>query len=301
MIKECGLKKVITYILLSAFLFFISWFCNKETDGFSIARITSELPQGLKWSTPELSANEKAQLENALAQKYRYLSSGGQCFAFVSQDNHYVIKFFKTHFYKMSSLTFQSLPFIPEATRKKKWHKAIFKLNRDFNSYLLASQDLKQETGTMYVHLNKSTDLKKKIYIFDKLGIGHEIDLDQFEFAVQKRAELAFPYIHFLIKNAEFAKAREAMCALIKLSLSRCRKGFFDEDARIHCNFGFLEARPIFIDIGRFIRDPGRQNRDALQKDFKATSSQLISWIEANYPHLICYFKEAFDAISIED
>ncbi len=226
-------------------------------------------------------------------QPYRYLGSGGQCFAFVSQDNRYVIKFFKTHFVKLGSLTFQTLPIFSEDSRKRKIEKALFKLRRDFNSYIIASGDLKEETGVLYLHLNKTTDLNKKLCITDKLGIKRTLELDRFEFAIQRRAELAYPHIDSLIQNKELDKAKAAIRSLIDLSLARCKKGIFDEDAKIERNFGFLDDKPIFIDIGRFVKDPSRQSSAVHQKDLRDIVYQLRLWIKSNHPDLVSYFNEA--------
>jgi hypothetical protein len=293
-------KKLLYCFLLCFSLYSLTLFCTNQTDGFSIARITSHFPEVTTWNTPALSADEKAEVDKALSQSYKYLGCGGQCFAFVSQDNRYVLKLFKTKFHKFSSLTIKSyLPFLPQETRNRAKEKAFFKLNRDFNSYLIASKDLKEETGILYLHLNKTSDLKKKINIADKLGIIHEIDLDQFEFAIQKRAVMAYAHITSLMEKKDIEKAKQAIRSIIEISLARCSKGIYDEDAKIERNFGFIEDRPLFIDLGRFVKDPAQQNYTARQKDLESISHQLFSWIEVNYPALIPYFYEVFYSIQI--
>lgn len=286
-----NLQRTCLCLLLGILLYFLPDLYRKATDGFSIARITSQFPEGITWEDSTLCTTNT--LNDALDQPYCYLGSGGQCFAFVSQDNLYVIKFFKTHFVKLGSLTFQTLPFFPEASRKRKIEKALFKLRRDFNSYIIASGDLKEETGVLYLHLNKTTDLNKKLCITDKLGIKRTLELDRFEFAIQRRAELAYPYIDSLIQKKELDKAKAAIRSLIDLSLARCKKGIFDEDAKIDRNFGFLDGKPIFIDIGRFVKDPSRQRSAVHQKDLRDIVYQLRLWIQSNHPDLVSYFSEA--------
>jgi hypothetical protein len=287
-------QRACLFFLLGILLYFLSDWYRKATDGFSIARITSQFPEGIIWKDSTLTTANIPHLgTDALDQPYRYLGSGGQCFAFVSQDNRYVIKFFKTRFVKFGSLTFQTLPFFPEAARKRKIEKALFKLRRDFTSYIIASDDLKEETGVLYIHLNKTTDLNKKLRITDKLGIKRTLELDRFEFAIQGRAELAYPYIDSLIQKKELDKAKAALCSLIDISLARCKKGIYDEDAKIERNFGFLDDKPIFIDIGRFVKDPSREDRTVYRKDLRNIVYQLRLWIQSNHPDLVLYFNEA--------
>lgn len=298
--KKRRLYQGISCLLLALFFYFLSDLFSSLTDGFSIQRITSHFPQSMsqiKWNAPSPCLEETSEVNNALGQSYRYLGCGGQCFAFLSEDNQYVLKLFKTHFYHFGSLFFQTLPYIPKEKRDQKFAKALFKLKRDFNSYLIASRDLKDETGILYLHLDKGSDMKKKIRLTDKIGIAHELELDQHEFAIQRRAELAYPYLHSLIQQNDLEKARSAMRSLIDLSLDRCRKGFYDEDARVHCNFGFIGDRPIFIDIGRFVIDPSRQQRAIYEKDIAAIAHQLREWVSTNYPQLTAYFNETLDSI----
>jgi hypothetical protein len=211
----------------------------------------------------------------------------------VSADKRYVMKFFKTRFYPFAAALL-SFPLIPKEKRKQRTERALFKLRRDFTSYIIAGSDLKEETGTLYVHLNVTDDLKKKVRIEDKLGIVHELELDRFMFAVQRRAELATHYLDSLIQSGEFEQAKMAMHSLIDLSVSRWRKGIYDEDAKLEGNFGFIEGRPVFIDIGRFVRDTTRQNENGYKNDRNAMAQQLRTWLELHHPELTDYFCEGF-------
>lgn len=290
--KRSAQRTAFLYLLFGATLYFLPDLCRLTTDGFSIARITSEFPFPCSWEDSGLISTDK-EIDAILAQPFSYLGSGGQCFAFASQDGRYVIKFFKTRFIKFGALYFQTMPCFSKTTQQRKIDKALFKLRRDFNSYAIAAHDLKQETGILYVHLNKSAHLDKTLFITDKLGIGHHIDLDRFEFAIQRRAELAYPHIESLIKNHELEKAKQAMASLIHLSKMRCEKGIFDEDAKIERNFGFLDAQPIFIDIGRFVKDPSRKDPAIYQRDLALIARQMHTWITSYYPDLLSYFQEA--------
>jgi hypothetical protein len=268
------MRKWILYCAVAVLLYQLPNFCKRQTDGFSIMRITPDLPADVAYPEMELNNEEREELECALDQPYAYLGRGGQCFVFVSRDGHYVCKFFRTEFHPFGSLWWQTLPFFSHHRRERLFAHAHSKLQRDFTSYFLAGQELKKETGTLYMHLTATTHLKKVLRIRDKLGIDHAIDLDRFSFAVQRRAELAFSYIERCVQD-DLEKAHAAVSALIALSVARCQKGIYDEDAKIHKNYGFIDGHPLFIDLGRFVKDPSRKEPQVYHRDIDALSLQI--------------------------
>lgn len=295
---KIGLKRTFIYVLVLGFFLSSIVFYISKTEGFSILSITSHLPHALTWDTSSPTFQELQLLDHAFSQNYSYLGRGGQCFAFISEDRQFVIKFFQTHFRPFGALITQHFPWISKEKRKQKFDRALFKLFRDFNSYSYASQELKEETGVIYVHLNKTTHLKKKLHVKDKLRLSHTIDLDRFEFVVQRRAILAFDYLHSLFQQHDYEKAKQSMRSLIALALKCCQKGFHHEDAHIGNNFGFINGCACIIDIGRFAKDPSRPNEKTLQKDYETVTNQLKNWVEKYYPSHLSSFEEVFHALS---
>src|SRR3989304_2311781 len=110
--------KVILFIL--AFMK-ISEFCEYKTDKFRLSRIFSNLKFNPKWETAPLSLEKKAKIKQILSQKFTYLASGGQCFAFVSEDGNYILKFFKHHRRTLPAW-FQALP-LPQSLALKREEK----------------------------------------------------------------------------------------------------------------------------------------------------------------------------------
>jgi hypothetical protein len=265
-------------IATSLLLYFGSIYFDKFTDGFSVARIHSALSYNPEWATPPPTKQERIELEKILSQKFHYLGCGGQCFAFASEDDQYVIKFFKHRFRKPYSFFYRFL--------EKKRNKAISKHTRDFTSYKIAYEDLREETGLVYIQLNKGPRLRKSVTIVDKLKIAHQIELDDVEFIVQKKGELVYSRMEELMKENDIAGARAVMRAMLDVIVSRCRKGIFDEDAGIHRNFGFIGDKPFFIDIGRFRRDPSRQLPDVYNHDLQLITKRFRAWLEESYPPL---------------
>jgi len=288
------MNKFLYWVGIGVLCYALACFCAKQTDRFSISRIHSALSYNAAWEVPPLEEKKQEELLSALDQKFHYLGCGGQCFAFASEDGNYVIKFFKHKIRKpLTLLNHPSLPEWVKKTQKKKMDKALYKLERDFNSYKLAYEELSEETGVFYIHLNKTKELNRSIFITDKIGIEHKIALDDIEFIVQKKGELAYTYFSSLMEKGDTTGAKNALEAMLQLIVSRCKKGIFDEDARIHRNFGFVQGKPIFIDAGRFRHDLTRKDPAIYKADLIAITGRLYDWLEETYPTLIPYLDEA--------
>ncbi len=286
------MKTLIRFALICLCLYYVvSWWCIPRTDAFTIERIHSALTYHQEWDTPLPSGAEKKALQSLLQKPFYYLGSGGQCYAFASEDGQTVIKFFKHKLrFPWNSFYSLSLPGPLEAIRSRKLAKIIMKLNRDFTSYKLAYEKLQPETGILYVHLNKTQGLNQTVMIHDKLNIAHEIDLDQIEFIVQKKAELAYSYLESLVKQGDLTQLQASIDSLIDVIISRCQKGIFDEDAKIHRNFGFIDGKAVVIDVGRFRQDPSRLSPEVYRQDVKTITRSLRTWIDQNCPELIPWF-----------
>jgi hypothetical protein len=277
-------------------------FCIPLTDGFSVARIHSDLPYNPAWETAPLTEDLQKELDSALKNTFRYLGCGGQCFAFASEDGRYVIKFFKHRIRKPYSYFLNAaLPWPLSALCERKLSKALFKLHRDFTSYKIAHEELQEETGLLYIHLNKGTSLNRSVCLIDKLGIKHEISLDNVEFIVQERAELIYPYIENSMARGDEAAARQALQGILKVVVSRCKKGVFDEDPRIHRNFGFVGAKPILIDVGRLVRDPKRREPSVYKADLLAITKRFRTYLKESHPELVPILDEELHVLESLD
>ncbi len=268
-----------------------------------MAFIHSDLPYNPAWETKPISNETRLELEAIFSQKFRYLGCGGQSFVFVSENNEYVIKFFKHRLFRKPYSIFLTLPLpsVIELSRLRKLNRALFKLNRDFTSYKLAYEELREETGLMYIHLNKGTELKRTLNIVDKIGIEHEIDLDEVEFVVQKHADQLCPRIDALTAEGDITGARNTLHSILEVIIKRCKKGIFDEDPRIHNNLGLIGQRAIFMDVGRFVRDPERSIPSVYYNDLKAIiDKRFRPWLERCHPELIPFLDEEMDKFDVK-
>lgn len=263
-------------------------FCYKKTDGFSIRAISSNRPFEKTYETRPLSPHEEKELAPALDQPYSYFGCGGQAFAFFSADGDYVIKFFKQRLFRPPHLlNALPLPSILHRYREKRNFARSDKLARDFFSYRVAFDELKQETGLLYTHLNSTNHLKKKLKITDKLGIVHILDLDRFDFIVQRRALRVYDYIE-RCKSREMAS--EAFVSVFDLIKRRACKGYRDRDPNVRTNCGFIGKDAVKIDVGRFV--PSMQMQEEWQEELKRIVAPFEDWIQETHPKLLPLYRE---------
>ena len=271
------IAQVKTLLKLALFIAVFSWsghFCRKKTDGFTIGKISSTLAPNPAWNVSEPNLDE---IKPVLNQKFHYLARGAQSYVFASEDGKYVLKFF-SHHHMRAPLWLKMLPFEKMQLRAQKLNA---KLGKDFSSYKIAYEELKDETGLVYLHLNKTSTLNSTIHIVDKLGIEHTLPADGMEFLIQKKADLLYPALDYLAQSGKADEAKALITELVQLLERRCRKGIFDKDPDLNTNFGVLEGHPIQIDIGRF-----KRNSVALKTEVVRITDNLHQYLMLRYPEL---------------
>jgi len=274
-------------LLLGLTIYYVPKFCYDKTEGFALTKIHSDLPYNSKWEV------ECGPLPNAFDQKFIYLAAGGQAYAFVSEDGTYVLKFFKHHLRRLPFLVkMLPLPSNLAEKREDQRERRQKKLERDFCSYKLAFENLPNETKLLFVHLNKTDWIHKNARIVDKLGIEHKVDLDGVEFVLQKRATLALPYLTSLIEEQKIDAAKSCINSICELIRTRCKKGIYDEDPRIHRNVGFIDGKAILIDVGRLKFDPRREDPHVQQEDLIKITRPLKAFLREKSPELANFLEE---------
>lgn len=254
-------------------------FCHQKTDGFMVSHILSNLPYDARRDVQPLAADELKEIESILSQPFTFLGSGGQAYAFLSQDGKTVLKLFKHHhLYSFSYLKAAPLPsFVTSFINKREEHRADF-----FQSCKIAYDELRQETGLLYLQLNKTDHWKRNITLIDKLGISHQVDLDNLEFALQKRASLALPSVKKLIRAGKKEEAKQAIASILNIMAIRCQKGIKDNDNGLRRNMGLLDNQAIAIDIGSFSKDHALAKPLNMEKELKEKTWRLSRYLEKN-------------------
>jgi len=280
-----------TFFFLIVFIA-VERFCHKYTHGFRLQKIHSNLLHNADWDTTTPSEEAMENVRSLLSQSYFFLGSGGECYAFVSEDGKTVLKLFKHHHMRSKSwINVLPLPQFLEPLRTKHLNIRLRRLKDIFGSCKIAYEHFQKETGLIYLHLNKTNELHLKLKLFDPIRAVHYIDLDNIEFALQKRASMAYPTLSALIKAEELEAAKLRLNALLDLIVARCRAGIADHDPRKR-NFGFVGPNAIEFDLGSFsineeLKDPNSTKKVLLHETIK-----LRRFIKKNHPELSEYLDE---------
>lgn len=301
------LKKLLLFMFkaaLSITLFMmIERFCHEKTDGFMLHKVQSNLSYDSRWEHDPLPIEEEKDILNRLDQPFFYLKSGGQCYAFISEDGTTILKLFKLHHMREVKWLskFESLPEFMNPNRLRIFRYRQKHFQNIFGSCKIAYEEMREETGLLYSHLNKTNHLHKRVKIRDKLGIYHTLDLDKTEFLVQKKAVLVFEKFHQLKKLNDNQTAQKCIDSLIELFLTRYQKGIADKDPVIRKNFGFLGTQAIEIDLGSYSKNESLQNPSNYYTQLSAEMYDFGKWLDLNYPDLSPYLERKILSLTKEN
>jgi hypothetical protein len=310
--------KKITLFFLKFFVSFalfigIEQLIELKTLGFCLQKIqTDDLPYQQQWETSSLSREEEEQIKTYLSQPYHLIGVGSECFAFMSEDRQTVIKFFKldhtrpVYFNKGLFVedhsafagTLSNHP-LTRLILPAPFHHLLqrflgireFRIQRTFSSIKLAYDNLKEETGLLYLHLNPTDNLHQTLTLYDGNAIRHKIDLDSARFFLQKCAVPLEHHFAILRKNERHEEAKKSIHSLLHLILSRCKKGFSDRDV-FNKNFGFIDNHAIEIDAGSFHKDLRMQEPWMYKQELFYATLELKNWLKKHYPEMCSYLEE---------
>lgn len=295
-----GFKKTIGAALLTAALFYVvNKFCHVQTDGFQIVKILSTIPSEEQWQASSLNGEE---LKEILAKPFHFLDSGGQCYAFLSEDKQVVLKFFKMHHLRQ----YPWLKKIPLPPLLQKWKNQFLlhqkeKLSRVFSSCAIAWNELKEETGLIGVNLNPNPELScLQVEIIDKLGIHHHLDLSRTPFVLQYRADNAFQRLRFHLNRLEIESAKQVVEEIVQFMKIRLQKGIKDLDPAPRRNMGLFKGKAIAIDIGAFFHSTlplsALETKEALATDTR----RMRKWLSKRSLELTLHFDSLLESNHLE-
>ena len=278
-------QKIIYTLLLIFGLFGLSRLYFRLTDDFRIANITHEMPYKKTWEVADLNEKEKEHFHKILAQKFYYVGKGAQAYAFSSEDGKYILKFFKFKHLKPSFL----VDFIPELGPLKNFKQSIVDrktrlLNSVFDGYRLAYDVHANETGLIYIHLNRSQNLNLKAQIVDKIGLTKQVDLDAVPFILQEKAITTRAEMTKLMNERDLAKAKMRIHQIFDLYLSEYSKGIYDRDHGVMHNTGFVQDKPIHLDVGKLTKDDEMKSQINHKPDLQLIVNKFNVWFKNNYP-----------------
>jgi hypothetical protein len=268
------------------------FFCC-HSSGFSIDKIVSRLPYNDNWEIDPITDKQRELLvQKIFPQTYYYLASGSQCYAFISEDRQYVLKFFK-----MQSLFPKGWPnsfplsVLQQIGFKYETSNQLFS-ERIFANYKDAYEALREETGLIYIHFNKTREFKSNVNLIDSRGKKHVVDLDALEFVVQKRAKKIYDHLKELLDVYKYDELQTCIRSFLQLIALRCEKGFVDQGLSIRNNFGFIANSAIQFDCATLTRDPSMKYPLNFRKEILEAAERLDMWARDNFPEVALFIQE---------
>lgn len=259
-------KKWILFFLFTSACLAIPGGAKRITRGFKIAKMHLEFP--FRPDLNEVSELSDEEVKGILAQPFCYLNKGAQCYAFLSQDEKYVLKLFR----------FDQKLFIGKKRSKLSFEN---KISHFFEGCKLASISASKETGVLYLHLNQTEGKLPVLKARGPWGRPFRLSLDRYRFALQKKA---MPLADGLFSAKAEGKLSERIEAIISLLENRIAKGIGNTDPSLWRNFGFFEGKAIEFDFGNYIARPDFSDIRCRRAELERYMRPLRAWLEKYAP-----------------
>lgn len=241
-----------------------------------------------KLYSTEVSGLDYSKLDQILNQPFHTLGQGEQMTALESADGQYVLKLFnprvplKTNWYlnwKHWKRTY-SVRWISH-----EWLQTARRLEKMFKRHQIAFSVLREETGLLFVHLSPTDRISHFVHVLDKQNKRHILNLNKTPFVLQKKAILAADYLDKLVKENKITKAKEAVAQIEELFAKRLKLAITDQNQTMHNNYGFVDAKPIQIDIGKIQVDPILLQEPSAEQ--KRILDNFHNWLKLRYPSIL--------------
>jgi hypothetical protein len=291
-------KKIIAAIFIIAACLTLSYFSYERLVlyPFALSHIVPSHSAALHIAASNIPTEDENKIQQVLKQSFSYLGQGHQTYAFLSEDKQYVLKFF--NFARMEAREpiewLPSVFFIADIqnhTQKRR----IKKFNRVFIGYKTAYEDDRDNTGVVYVHLQKTHYLQRDVFVKDNKHNSYRISLDDTIFIVQKKIDLTREVLNNLLKQNDIPGFKKRISQIISLYLSEYKRGLYDSDHNIMSNTGFDAERAYRLDVGRLTHNDDIHIPEQYKADLqKIMDKRILKWIHKKYPK---YYEELYKDI----
>jgi hypothetical protein len=165
------------------------------------------------------------------------------------------------------------------------------------NNYKTSFENLKEETGVLLVHINRTDNLKKTITLIDKTKNRYRVCLDQVTFILQRRADLIYPTLEQYVARQEIEKAQETISHIMELIVHSCQKGYVNNDPVLKRNYGLLCSGAIYIDIGDLVHNEEIEKPENTIAHVRSITQDLRSWIVQRQPQLLDHYEDELNRL----
>lgn len=266
-------------------LFFSARMYYFLTDDFRLSSITppSVLPSFLK--SVSLSPKDKEELSLLFSQPFYYLGKGAQSYAFVSEDQTTVIKFFKFKHLKPSFFV-ESLPSfsIFKSYKEQVKNRKMKKFSRVFSGYQLAYEEHKEESALLYLHLLPTQKELPTVRLVNKIGMELLLPLDNLVFLIQKKGDSFEERLKHALDNNQWEQAKKNIQKITAMYLDEYSKGMYDYDRGVLYNTGFVNDTPFHLDVGQLAKDDRYRDRSVYRHHLLEMFGEIHNWMKKKFP-----------------
>jgi hypothetical protein len=258
---------------------------------FNPKLIESHFSPRKEWDVKTSSQQERF-FSTISQQTLRWLGRGMQAVVFETQDEKYVVKFFQLGRLR-EDVSRSSVKNLLSGETEEKRQERINHREEIFTSSKMCLENLQEETGIVYVHLNRSKDRVRTIRLVDRYGQSHHIRGDDTSFLVQKKARYLIPTISAHMERGQVDQAKARIDQVFDLLLSLAKKGYVDNDDALirNNNIGLAEDRAIYIDTGHLYRSENLDVAERMKYEFQVRLDPLEKWLHVAYPELGAHYQ----------
>lgn len=279
-------RKLGIFLLLVLFAGGIGKLWHSSKDGFSIYRISYALPPA--------QGQDPVPPEELFRGPFSYLGRGRQCYAFESPDGRLVLKIPRFDRYELPF--FWKMPFafferFRNSIREERQRRLAFTLE----SFKIASEELKEETAILYLHIHDTPAILGRTTLIDKLGRRFEIDLNRTAFVLQEKKRLMMPQFLDAVRAGDDLKVGLIIDSFLAILKKRARLGIFNKDPSFMRNFAWDDGKGVQIDIGSFYRRRGLSPEEAYLASMKESCIPIREWLGSLDAGLLARFDKRLE------
>jgi hypothetical protein len=263
-----------------------------NTKQFNVANIRSNLTYNDYWTVDPLTDSQHEILTQILSKPYHYFGSGPHYYSFIDSENQYVIKFFKKNRLSPREWLERYPLYILRYFGYEEMPDNQFLSEHLFTNYKHAYESFRQETALFYLHLNKHREFKNKLHIIDAKGCSQQIDLNSCEFVIQRRADHLFDHLDILATEHRLKDFKNAIHAILRLTVLRCEKGFACTNAPLYTYLGFVAGEPVQYDCAILTKDLSMKYPFNIRQEVILMTDKLSFWSNEKFPHLTSLIQE---------
>lgn len=264
-------RNKILFLLCGMAIAFALPFYFFKNPPFSLQNIIWEASLPVDWSKVNSPTPERL-----LHQPFTLLGEGHQTYAFVGADGQTVLKFVKFGYMNSMSPTERDA-----------------RLKRLFNGYLIGFQKDRENTGLISLHQAESHG--QPLYVMLE---GQFINVTPLYYILQRKVT---PLKEALNQNTSAAKT--TLDKILDLYADEYKRGIYDSDHNVLYNTGFIEGKPVRLDIGRLKTLTADNCNTFIKLDLEKIMTRFRKWIVKSLPEkeqaaLLKHLQERIDQIA---